>query len=405
MKDKESFRIPSILYPALALGLLTACEKQENPPVGDETPVISTMSQDGRLFDLPYPPDRNMRIQQAWTSDFDSDHNAMDIIKGELDNSGTWESFPVLAGADGKACANPPNSLGNAVLIEHHFEERTLFTYSGHLKSIVSSIPQCGDGEKEVKMHEFIGEAGSTGAEDLIHLHWRVFDENNISLDVFDLMRTRDKYPNINEPRFTNGKFCGPDTILIGCPTEPKKPTASPTLTPEVTENSWTNYTSPNYDFSWEIPDDWEISYSVPIGPSSFVFEDFSSFNIPKLKARVFAINIDSSFRLDEYINQVFENTFEKGFVVDQNNPASIDPDPAGVSDLSQIEINGNPTTLLYFHSDEFHSPYIDNEIIYVRSDKVMDIKFSYDGESSTEEAQKIHNIFEHIINSLRFSN
>lgn len=193
-----------------------------------------------------------------------------------------------------------------------------------------------------------------------------------------------------------------------------EKPTAVPNTpeptfaipTPEI-ENPWQLYTSDSNRYQWEIPSDWEITFAVPLAPSSVVYEYSRSTTVSKLNAEVFALDIVSPFDLKGYRNKIFKE--DSGWtstqtVVDPKNPPSVDPDPEGVSDLARMTIGGEPFTLLYLHSDPYHSSYIDNRIIFVRNEKVWDIRFSYDGESTREEAQIVHGIFAHILNSFQFT-
>ena len=147
---------PRIILPVTAtLGLiLGACSSDGKDSIPSVPNIVDAQDlplgapevlAEGRFLDLPFKPSPNMHIQQAWTSDYDPNHHAMDIIKGNLDYSSTWESFPVLAGADGKACANPSSRQGNAVLIEHNFNGKIIFEYDGHLKSIEPSSCLLGD--------------------------------------------------------------------------------------------------------------------------------------------------------------------------------------------------------------------------------------------------------------------
>lgn len=447
-------KLPKFLLAPTAsvVGFITfaACTPSENTPSDEPFPSIEKL-QGGRYIDLPISPGPDFRIQQGWTSDFDPEHHGIDIILGELDNSDTWRSFPVLAGADGLVCKNPKQRQGNAVLIGHEFEGFKFYEYSGHLMEIEPWIPSCDLGTPAlVKKGQKVGDAGATGADDpsWIHLHWELHDANDDQIDAFDLRDDRELYPNINVPRYTNGKLCGPQTILMDCPTEkdeipsfsitktprkiadpwpdpgikptperftpevtPKptiKPTPitdSPTIkpTPEIVDAGWQTYISPNYGYSWEMPNDWEENNSIGLG-DSITYEHFRSYDIAKLHAQVYAQEADPSFNLDEYIDQVFQETYEEGVIVDPNNPPSIDPDPSGVSELAKMRIDEVPITLLYFHSDPYHSSYIDNQVIFVRNGKVWNIKFSYDGESTAEDAQFAHKIFERILNSIDFN-
>ncbi len=291
---------PGIILPATVfLGLIVGACSGDGKDSAPTLPVIvdphesplgaPEILSEGRLLDLPFPPDPNMHIQQAWISNYNPNHHAMDIIKGNLDNSSTWKSFSILAGADGKACANPPSRQGNAVLIEHNFNGKTIFEYDGHLESIEPSIPDCGEKTKDVRRGEKVGMAGATGVVDekgdpqpsWKHTHWRVFDANNNSIDPFDISGERQLYPNIDDPKYTNGKLCGSKTILMGCPTEitstvsPKQPTPTPSrkqypvVTPTPVKRTPTPVRQTNpVEKPTAVPKIPEPTYVIPIPPT-----------------------------------------------------------------------------------------------------------------------------------------
>ena len=212
MKDGEPKPIPFIDHlprPARAfcalsgLALATACG--QGAPPKEET----------ELLGQPFPADKNMNIQQGFLDDDGVVHRGIDYIKGNIDQSSSWLSFPVLAAADGQACLNPPKREGNAVFIQHIIKNIPFHSYSGHL--VVGSskdIPECNTGQtKSVKKGEKIGDAGSTGTE-WLHLHFQVNDFQGNPVDPFDLNAKRDKYP---DPNFINGKNCGPKALFAKC--------------------------------------------------------------------------------------------------------------------------------------------------------------------------------------------
>lgn len=172
-----------------------------------------------RFLDLPFSPDSKMHVQQGWSSDFDHKHDAIDYIRGEVDRSATWESFPVLAVADGEACANPNHRIGNAVWIEHIQNGEIYYTYYGHLDEISPKIEPCDTKNTPVtpvSRGEQIGIAGESGTNAGIHLHFQVNSAANVRIDPYDIRGTREQYP---DPNFTNGKFCGEETLWRNCPT------------------------------------------------------------------------------------------------------------------------------------------------------------------------------------------
>jgi len=225
----------------------------------------------------PFKKDPKMQIQQAWTSDFEKEHHAIDYIKGDIDNSKTWKSFEVNAVADGFACANPPSRQGNAVWMEHHIgndlsKQLLGYTYYGHLAKIEGNIPACESKEKPIfeKQDTKVGDAGSTGAPDAawIHLHFAVKDANQNPIDPYDLKKARDVYPN---PNFSNlkEKPCGPNALFIDCYPKgaviagPKSPNSQ--ISGKVNEKKvesqlekgWTRLKSLTLPYQIDYPSNW----------------------------------------------------------------------------------------------------------------------------------------------------
>ena len=250
---------------------------------------------DDRPFDFPFPLQPDMQIQQGFFGSNGQKHEGIDFILGVIDNSATWKPFPITAPADGEACANPPDREGNATLVKH----ATLFSYEGHLADIESGIPECSTGKtKPVKKGDKLGTAGSTGVKDekgvlqpgWTHLHWRVFDAKNISIDPFDKYGKRGEYPN---PLFTNRQVCGEKTLIRGCPTTPRettisaRPTSEPTATlipatpnrippvelqqspkPEIKNISTKHIRSTILPLEFDMPSDWTMeSFDISRSP------------------------------------------------------------------------------------------------------------------------------------------
>lgn len=169
----------------------------------------------GDLLNLPFPDDRAMNIQQGFLDDDGATHGGIDYIKGNIDGSPNWFTFPVLAAADGQACLNPPKREGNAVFIQHMINGATFFSYYGHLQDNLSKdIPECSSGKpKSVKKGEKIGDADSTGTP-YLHLHFQVNDFQGNPVDPYGLNAKRDRYP---KPDFSDGKECGPNALFAKC--------------------------------------------------------------------------------------------------------------------------------------------------------------------------------------------
>ena len=88
---------------------------------------------------LPFPRGENsttgdtvMNVQQGWYYTGSSLHSGIDYIEGTIDNSSTWQHFPIVAAADGEACADDEDGgscvtgPGKKVLIRHNRTSRTL---------------------------------------------------------------------------------------------------------------------------------------------------------------------------------------------------------------------------------------------------------------------------------------
>lgn len=214
-------------FAGLALTLLAAAceavgddEKPESIPTSAPRAErrVEQLEQE-RFLALPLEANSQMKIQQGWIYRNGGEHQAVDYIKGQLDDSSTWQSFPVLAAAAGEACLNPPNSQGDAVFIRHRVDRRTYYTYYGHLRQTATAIPECSSGERiNVGQGQRIGEAGATGLADqrLVHLHFEVKDMNDNPIDPYDIYARRSEYPDI---LFKNGRVCGPRTLWVNCPT------------------------------------------------------------------------------------------------------------------------------------------------------------------------------------------
>ena len=239
----KKLRVPAVAALAGTGAILAAAcfnkPQEETQPTPTSTTVVKVEPiLDPRHFlELPFAGDLAMKIQQGW-------HGGIDYIKGEkLDYPDTWQSFGVLASADGQACANPSSRQGQAVFIKHKTASGTYYTYYGHLRSRIAGIPDCtGEyaGEVAVEAGQQIGIAGASGvdpvecnpAKKCIHLHFGVTAPGGL-VDPYDLYKKREDYP---DPNFTNGKTCGPNYLWVECPTgKSVKVTLTPTTRPTIT--------------------------------------------------------------------------------------------------------------------------------------------------------------------------
>src|SRR3989344_3984171 len=94
---------------------------------GPTEPGVEEPTPPRHFLELPFRPNIGTQIQQGWYYTGGREHKGLDYIAGELDRSATWESFEVLAAADGKACANPPARLGEAVFVKHILPDDSIY--------------------------------------------------------------------------------------------------------------------------------------------------------------------------------------------------------------------------------------------------------------------------------------
>ena len=139
-------------------------------------------------------------------------HYGIDFIKCiDISDVFTWQSFDVVAAADGEAFwAEEKDSEGNYkgwgkyVYIKHYekdTEGRNHYTLYAHLESVDLKIPKEGDGTHTIQQGELIGIAGASGVADSswIHLHFEVHkgdarskDKVSNRVDPYDLNQDRD---------------------------------------------------------------------------------------------------------------------------------------------------------------------------------------------------------------------
>jgi murein DD-endopeptidase MepM/ murein hydrolase activator NlpD len=157
-----------------------------------------------------------MHIEDGWWRVDGSYHHGIDYIKGRVGVGSTWESFPIIAAADGRACAaldDKPgciNGVGTRVLIRHVLPSgRVLFTYYGHLRKIAPKIAVGTNRfSTRVKRGEVIGWAGKTGLPGTgTHLHFELLRKPGAWIDPYDIHSTRGKYP---DPAGRNSLVSGP---------------------------------------------------------------------------------------------------------------------------------------------------------------------------------------------------
>lgn len=146
-----------------------------------------------RFLTLPFT-DPRVVVQQGWVGNTNYEHAGIDFILGPRD-TGNWQSYDVVASADGWACGNCTTRQGNAVWIRHSVNGKTYYTYYGHLANIAGNIP-IGSQQNLVWVQrgQKLGDAGSTGVDgNVIHLHFQVNFGATI-VDPSDLWQMRDVY-------------------------------------------------------------------------------------------------------------------------------------------------------------------------------------------------------------------
>jgi hypothetical protein len=202
---------------------------------------------DERFLYLP-SSDSEVKIQQGPLYTNGEPHLggglALDFIKGETDLSRTWQSFDVVAAADGVAIQSYEKGYGNIVLIRHEGKldsfGRVYFSLYAHLdpETIDLELPHRSRHDtnyslwKPVSTGDFLAKAGQTGkvqcvSSNCIHLHYEVFRGGYFqnAIDPYDVSMydppsiisrfNRDSYPPITLPG------CGPSPSWIMCPPSP----------------------------------------------------------------------------------------------------------------------------------------------------------------------------------------
>lgn len=135
-----------------------------------------------------------MRVVQGWYYSWWGAHFGVDYINGNIEDPSSWKSFDVVAAADGEACANCVDGLGNTVWIKHKTGDRVFYTYYGHLAKIEPFIAKSKAASPvKVTRGQKIGTAGNTGTW-YIHLHFGVYNASRSPIDPYDLYTDRSSY-------------------------------------------------------------------------------------------------------------------------------------------------------------------------------------------------------------------
>ena len=331
-KNSEESKLPSTPRPS-----------ESGAPPNPENPFA--------ILQMPFPKDTKMEIQQGWFYTGitgKKEHKGIDFIKGGVDNSTTWRPFPVLAAADGFACANPPSREGNAVLLTHRIGDTPIgSTYYGHLDAIENDIPACDDKGKTPKLEKQgakLGDAGATGVKDnrgieqptWKHLHFQVNDAKGNPIDPYDLQKERDIYP---DPNFSNGKPCGQNALFIDCypkgavvagPKSPippisgkvterkvEVPTPTPTLAKlEILKEEWHTFKSSLLPYEVQYPSSWNTESWKLSGQSTDSFNDGQDQKLDKdrFSLSVSDAPINPKITLDDYVNNIYIQSYRQNW-------------------------------------------------------------------------------------------
>lgn len=169
-----------------------------------------------RFLTLPFPTDRRMEVFHGWLYTHNR-HPQCGIDFGMRNEKDQLVGFPILAAADGEACADRDDTsggcvrgFGDRVLIRHEVDGAVYYTYYGHLATIEPDIP-IGSRSKtvHVKRGQVIGFAGDTGTfGGSIHLHFGIAAPSFGWYDPYDLWNVSAIYP---DPMGVNSYLSGPN--------------------------------------------------------------------------------------------------------------------------------------------------------------------------------------------------
>jgi murein DD-endopeptidase MepM/ murein hydrolase activator NlpD len=201
-------------------------------------PSLGAGAANPKFLTLPFPRTYRMAIEAAWWRSKTEEHRGIDYVKGHPERPWTWEPFPVVAAAGGRACAGTWQSnacisgVGTHVVIRHRREGRTWYTYYGHLttSTLTDRIPLNKDAYSvRVRRGEYLGMAGRTGYPGTgTHLHFELITLPFKDWDPYDLYALASRYP---DPPGRNGKTCGANHFWMECPPRPEPPAAEQSAT------------------------------------------------------------------------------------------------------------------------------------------------------------------------------
>ncbi len=170
-----------------------------------------------RFLTLPFPDHPDMRMLHGWRYTFNN-HPQCGIDYALWPDPSKFEfgRFPVLAAADGEACADTDSTgggcvsgFGGRVLIRHEVDGETFYTYYGHLDRIDPAIPIGNRGNTvRVLRGQVVGYASNsnTMGDYDIHLHFGIASPSFGWYDPYDIYQKAAIYP---DPRGVNGFLSG----------------------------------------------------------------------------------------------------------------------------------------------------------------------------------------------------
>lgn len=258
-----------------------------------------------RFLTLPFR-DQSVQIQQAWYytpgGTLHKPLGAVDFVKGKTDDSATWESFEVIAAADGVAMQSVEQGYGTMVLVRHNQTDSTgqnYFTLYAHLdpNKVDPSLPFFERHSsnyqqwKPVKAGDVLASAGSSGftecsSANCIMLHFEVmrgaYYQNQT--DPYDLRDIRDSYPGF--PAFT---ACGINYLWTTCP-----PVSSP-IEPFIFSNigaDGTYQSGLRFTFGYEAFLNRTVSVAFPFTPTG-------NYRLSRLELGIVAVNQGGTVKVE----------------------------------------------------------------------------------------------------------
>ncbi len=176
-----------------------------------------------RFMTLPFPADTQMEVFHGWRYTFNNQPQC-GIDYGKRDNNNQLASFPVLAVADGEACADWDDTAGGCVsgyggrvLVRHRVEGKIYYTYYGHMEWIDPEIPIGNRSDTiRVRRGQLLGYAGDTGTQEgVIHLHFGIASPEFGWYDPYDIWTRAVNYP---DPNGINGLSAGSNSFWTTSP-------------------------------------------------------------------------------------------------------------------------------------------------------------------------------------------